>query len=285
MRAVLRVIKLFLWIIPVLLLAAALGLVFWYKRDVLGKDKRLGSEIKELRTAKIEEYDFGLEKFDAAVAKLRAGEEEEGRKALMGMLRYHKESARARDAMRLLGQINLDRLIDPDVPWPGKKKVEIPRGGSLNKIATDNQTTWHYIVRASGLTRPQAMQPNDQVWVCPLNFRAVIDIGAKSILIMDGDYFFALFPVREIRRPPGAKIPATVAVGQKFGVLGGKRVVLTDEGATGAEKWIEIGRDWAIRSIPDAATPGQGFGVFVSEADAADLLVLLRSGNPVELNP
>lgn len=281
----LRVLKLFLWIIPVLLLAVAVGLVFWYKRDVLGEDKRLGREIKELRTAKIEEYDFGLEKFDAAVAKLRAGNDEEGRKALMDMLRYHKDSARARDAMRLLGQINLDRLLDPAVPWPGKKKVEIPRGGSLNKIAADNQTTWHYIVRVSGLSRPQAMQPNDQVWVCPLNFRAVIDVGAKSIVIMDGEYFFALFPVREIRRPPGAKIPATVAVGQKFGVQGGKRVVLTDEGANEAEKWIEIGRDWAIRSIPDAATPGQGFGVFVAEADAADLLVLLRSGTPVELKP
>jgi hypothetical protein len=285
MAAVLRVLKLFLWVIPVLLLAVAVGLVLWYKRDVLGKDKRLGSEIKELRTAKVEEYDFGLEKFDAAVAKLRAGEDEEGRKALLAMLRYHKDSARARDAMRLLGQMNLDRLLDPDVPWPGKKRVEVPRGGSLNKIAADHKTTWHYITRATGLSRPQAIQPNDQVWVCPLNFRAIIDVGAKTIVIMDGEYFFALFPIREIRRPPGAKIPAKVAVGQKFGVLDGKRVVLTDEGTTRAEKWIEIGRDWAIRSVPDAATPGQGFGVFVSEADAADLLLLLRSGNSVELKP
>jgi hypothetical protein len=283
--AVWRFIKLLLWVIPVLLVAGAIGLFLWYKRDIYAKEQKVGTELKEIRTAKVDNYDFGLEKFDAAVALLREGKDEEARKAILNMLRFHRDSARAKDAMRLLGQMNLDRLLDPDQAMPGKKKVEIERGGSLNKLAVTHQTTWHYIVRANGLSKPDAIQPNEQVWVCPLNYRVVIDTGAKQLLLMDGDLFFALFPIKEIRRPPTGKLPIKATIGQKFGVLDSKRVLLTEDSALRAEKWIEIGRDWAIRSVARGAEPGQGFGIFLSEADADDLLTILRTGNAVEINP
>lgn len=280
-----RFIKLILWVIPLLLLAGAAGLFYWYKRDVYGKEARVGGDLKELRAAKVEKYDFGMEKFEAAVAMLRDGKDEDARRALIAMLRFHKDSARAADAMRMLGQINLDRLFDPAQPFPGKRRVEVEKGGSINKLAANTRSSYHYIVRANGLTRPEAVQPNEQLWVCPLDFRVVVDAGAKQLLLMDGDLFFALFPILEIRRPQGTKLPVKASVGQKFASRDGKRVLLTDEDGPQAEKWIEIGRDWAIRSVPPGSKPGQGFGIFLAEADAADLVAVLRSGNPVEIKP
>lgn len=280
-----RLIKLVLWVIPLLLLAGAIGLLLWYKRDVHGKETRDGGDLKELRTAKVEKYDFGMEKFDAAVAMLRDGKDEDARKALMAMLRYHKDSARATDAMHIVGQMNLDRLFDPAQPFPGKQRVEIEKGGSINKLAATTRSSYHYIVRANGLTRPEAVQPNEQLWTCPLEFRVVVDAGAKHLRLMDGDRFFALFPILEIRRPQGSKLPVKSAVGQKFSSRNGKRVLLTEDDGPDAEKWIEIGRDWAIRSVPPGAKPGQGFGIFIAETEAADLVAVLRSGNPVEIIP
>jgi hypothetical protein len=278
-------VKLALWVIPPLLLAGAAGLFLWYKKDIYQKEKQRGAELREWMQAPVPKYDFGLEKFDAAVALLRDGNDDDARRALMAMLRFHRDSARAMDAMRLLGQMNLDRLFAPDIPAPGKKRVEIARGESLNKLAATHRTTYHYIVRANGLTRPDAIQPNELLWVCPLDFRVVIDTGKRHLLLMDGEYFFAVFPILEVRKAPGAKLPFSAEVGQKFGVAGEKRVLLTTDDAMQAEKWIEIGRDWAIRSVKAGSPPGTGYGIFLSETDAADLVAVLRTGNPVEIKP
>jgi hypothetical protein len=278
-------IKIILWVIPPALVVAAVGLVLWFKKDVLERDTRVGGGISQLRVAPAEEYDFGLDKFDAAVALLRDGEAEEARRALLAMLRHHRDSARAPDAMRLLGQLNLDRLFDPAVPWPGKAKVEVKRGDSLNKIAADHRSTFHYLVRANGLARPEAVQPHDQLWVCPMDFEVLLRLADKQLVLMDDGLFFAVFPVLEARRPPGVKASGSGKIGNKFGQLAGKRVQVHEEAFTGAEKWIEIGGNWAIRSVPAGAPPPAGFGVFLAEADAADLVAVLRRGNAVEWVP
>ena len=201
------------------------------------------------------------------------------------MLRTHRDSARANDAMRLLGQMNLDRLFDPKVSMEGKQRVEVARGDSINKLANDHQCTFQYIVRANNLARPDALQPHDQLWVCPLNLTLVLRSSEKRLILMDSDLFFAVFPVVEIRKPPSAKIPFKGTVGQKFGVSNGKRLQPSDEDFPRAEKWIEIGPDWAIRSLRAGSPPPSGFGIFLAEEDAEDLVAVLRKGNRVELNP
>lgn len=280
-----RFLKLLFWIIPPLLLAGAGSLFLWYKRDVYQRDQRLGADLKELRTAKPVKYDFGLEKFDKAVALLRDGKDEEARRALLEMLRTYGDSARALDAMRLIGQMNLDRLFAPEPGYPGKIQVEVGRGESLNKLAATYSSSYQYLVRVNGLTKPEAIQPNDRLWVCPLNLRALVSLKQKQLVLMDGDLFFAVFPILEIRRPPGSKLPVQAEIGNKFGVLDGKRVQLTGEDATRAEKWIEIGKDMAIRSVARGSTAGPGFGIFLNEADADDLAAVLRQGNRVQINP
>ena len=280
-----KLLKLILWVIPPVLLAGAVGLFLWYKKDIYQKEQKLGKEIKELRAAPAEKYDFGMEKFDQALAMMRDGKLEDGRGALLNMLRFHRDSARAQDAMRLLGQINLDKLFAPEANLPGKKRIEVGRGDSINKITANNQTTYQFLVKVNGLTRPEAIHPNDQLWVYPLNFRVLIDLRKKQLILMDGEYFFAWFPILDVRRPPGAKVPAKETIANKFGVLAGKRTTLTAEDALMAEKWIEIGKEWAIRSVAAGTSPSPGFGIFLSDADVDDLVAILRTGNSVEINP
>ncbi len=280
-----RIVKLLLWVIPPLLVVGAVALVLWFRRDVLEQEHRVAGELRDLRRAPVEKYDFGLDKFDQAVDLLRADRDDEARQVLLGMLRAHRDSARAYDAMRLLGQMNLDRLLDPDFPMEGKQRVEVARGDSINKLAADHQCTFQYIVRANNLARPDAIHPHDQLWVCPLNFTLVLRAAEKRLLLMDGDLFFAVFPVVEVRKPPGTKLPSKGTVGQKFGVADGKRLQPSDDDFPGAEKWIEIGPDWAIRSLRAGTPPPAGFGIFLAEEEADDLVAVLRKGNRVELNP
>ena len=280
-----RFVKLLLWVIPPVLILLAVAMVLWFRKDVMQHDNKVAGEISDLRKAPVEKYDFGLDKFDQAVALLESGQNDDARRALLGMLRAHRDSARAYDAMRLLGQMNMDRLFDSTVASPGKKRVEVNRGDSINKLAADNQCTFQYIVRANNLAKPDAIQPHDQLWVCPLNFSVIVRAAEKRLIVMDGDLFFTVFPVMEIRKSPGAKLPMKGSVGQKFGVAGGKRLQPGDDDMVAAEKWIEIGGDWAIRSVKAGAQPPAGFGIFLAEADADDLFAILRKGNRVELNP
>jgi len=280
-----RFLKLLLWVVPPLLIGSAVAVLIWFKKDVIEREDQLGEDVGELRTAEVEHYDFGLSQFDDAVEFLRDGKVEEARHELMTLLRFHRNSARADDAMMLLGQINLDRLFDPSVPRPGKKRVEVVRGDSLAKIAKTHHSTVQYIVRASGLARPESIQPHEQVVVCPMNFTAVVRLGEKKILLMDGGSYFASFPIRSIRKPPGARLPWKGKVVGKFGMKNGKRALLSDPSVCGEEKWIEMSRDWGIRSVVDDGSPPTGFGIFVAPEHAADLVALLRKGSRVEINP
>lgn len=280
-----RAVKLMLWTLPPVLIGAAVATVIWFRKDVIEAEGRQDAYLGALRDAPAERYDFGLAKFDEAVELLTRGETEEARLALMGMLRYHRDSARAEDAMRLLGELNMDRLFDPAVPMPGKKRVEVQRGDSLAKIASGHQSTVHYIVRANGLARPEAIQPHDQLLVCPLDKRMVVRLEEGRVELMEGDRFFAVMALVGWQRPPGAPLPWKGEVRRKFGSRDGQRVLLTDPGAITGEKWIETTGDWGIRSHdPDVGDP-KGYGVFVSPEDAADLMALLREGAVVEVNP
>jgi len=260
------------------------ALVLWFKRDIYERELRVSQNVGELRSAPVEEFDFGLDKFDEAVEILRTEGEAAGRAALAAMLRSHRESARAPDAMNLLGQMNLDRLLSDD-PMERKKRVAVRPGDSINRIAQREETTFHFIMRANGLTRPEGLQPGDQLWVAPMNFRTVVRLADKKLILMDGDYFFASFPLTAATRPPGSRVPAKATVSNKFAMVGGRRVLTTSPGYDRAEKIIEIGREWTIRSHPDDKDPPAGYGLFLRNSDMEDLMALLRSGNTIEINP
>lgn len=282
--AVGSLIKIFLWVLPPVFLGAGIALFLWFKRDIYEREKRVDANVGELRAAPVEEFDFGLEKFDEAVAALRDEGDAAGRAALAAMLRSHRDSARASDAMNLLGQMNLDRLLSED-PMERKKRVAVRPGDSINRIAQREETTFHYIMRANGLTRPEGIQPGDQLWVAPMNYRAVARLGEKRLILMDGDYFFAVFPLTAATRPPGTRLPAKGAVSNKFAIVNGRRVLTTSPGYDRAEKIIEIGREWTIRSHPDDQPPPAGYGLFLRNSDMEDLMAVLRAGNTVEINP
>lgn len=277
-------IKTILWVLPPLFVVATVALFFWFKRDVVERERSLSHEIAELRAAPVETYDFGLDSFDQAIDLLRESGPAKAADALRAMLRAHPESARAGDAMHLLGQLNLDKIFSNSPPEPATR-ISVRPGDSLNRIASRENTTLHYLMRANSITRPESLQPGQQLQVLPLHFRLIIDFSGLRAILMDESAFVASFPIESIRRPPGAALPFSGSVTGKFAVRSGDRVLLTSPEYHHAEKWIEIGRDWAIRSSPTDDEPTTGFGIFLSPADADDLMVLLRIGNHVEIRP
>jgi len=277
--------KALLWLFSLVVLAAVLAGAWHFKHAVWDQEREADRSVAEIRNRPVEEFDFGVEKFHEAMDLLAEGEVMACKRVLVDLLRFHQESSKVDDAMRLLGELNLDALLS-DAPMEGKRRVEVRRGDSVNRLASEHNSTFHYIVRVNGLTRPESIQPHDQLWVTPLDFRLVIRVADKRLELMDGDYYFASYPIIEVRRPPGLRLPTKTTISGKHAVYDDRRILMTDDNYSRADKFIQLGERWSLRSVLTGQSPPEdGFGIFLS-ADAIDELnAILRVGNTVEINP
>ena len=82
-------------------------------------EKELQAEIEEIRQRKKEKVDYGKKIHGDAVALLRTGEIGGGVEKLHELMRFYRESSAYQDAKRIVGEINIDRLLSRE-PMPGK---------------------------------------------------------------------------------------------------------------------------------------------------------------------
>ncbi|MBL9130907.1 MAG: LysM peptidoglycan-binding domain-containing protein [Verrucomicrobiaceae bacterium] len=306
--------KLLLFLITVGLFAGVIATGWWVYENILLREQRVEKDLAAMKGKDRPKADPGARRFEAAVELIKGGGINDGRDALYRLLQQFPESATCPEARRIIGEINMDQLFSP-AHMGGKKEYIVQPGDSLNLIAQKNQTNVDFIIRLNNMMST-TLQPGDRLTVAPIEFHLGVVVSKKQVLLNrkvgDKEYLFKQYNAREIRLPPGAKIPFAYEIGVKSALLDGKPVLSTDPRYLEAEKWIPASKPGIVfrtppvaRAVavpdpaetaakskksaaksepePPAAEPAPETGIFLSREDLEELFALVRKGSKLEL--
>ena len=212
--------------------------------------------------------DPGKNKFAKSVEHLRSGDLETAQEGLLELVRLYKDSSKHSEAKRIIGEINMDALLEPRL-GPGKKEYIVQSGDALARIANKNETTILCIQRTNGMFNT-LIHPGDRLIVFPLDFSMVIDVEDKTLTLMRKERFFKEYPIVEVRVPSSVRIPfkttiASRSTDRKWLNLKSGAIVIASADATGAE----------------GNSPSRG--IFLDPADMEELFTVTRSSTPVKV--
>ena len=187
--------------------------------------------------------DPAVKQFAKAVELLRSGEEAAARAELMQIMEIYPDSTRTPLAKRLIGELNLDRLLSRR-PMPGKLDYLVKRGDALAAIARNHRTTLAYLRLVNGVSSYN-IHPGDRFVLYPVEFEVLINTGEQVLTLLQEGVFFAEFPIAEVVVPNGLRVPTkkgdvpTKIVRQQYGAWEGeKKIGFSDPGYGTAAKWV-----------------------------------------------
>lgn len=305
-------IKLLIFLITVGLVAGTLAMGYWVYMNILLKESQVENDIAAMKGKDRPRIDPGVRRFEAAVELIREGKIEEGRDALYKLRQQFPESATCQDAIRIIGEINMDQLYSPENQG-GKKDYIVQPGDSLNLIATKQGTTVDSIIRSSGLMSFN-LQPGDHLTIIPMDFHLGVSLSKKQVMLLrkvgDKEYLFKVYEAKDIRLPPGTRLPVELQIAGKNAVFDGKQVISTDPHYLEAEKWIPGTKPGVVIRTPPvpraqpveepkqpeanrkdepaapavpAPTAESETGIFLAREDIEELFALVRKGSKLSL--
>lgn len=254
------------------------GSYYYYKKfyePEISLNRQISGEGKRV-------YDLGERHFQTALDLLEDGELVAARDRLLYLLQYFPESRTYEDAKRVVGEVNMDLLLSR-IPQPRKQIHVVRRGEALVTIARRSQTTIDYIMRTNGKTT-DTIYPDEELIVCPLDFRAEIDLENERIAILEGDEFFKEYRILDSHLPPEVRAPVSTSVNEKVAWHKDRPVNFTNENYMNCSKWLRTGKiGLFIREESRAEEEGRAkpFGVMVAKTDLEEIFTILRVGSPV----
>ena len=310
-------IKLLIFLITVGLVAGTLTMGYWVYMNILLKESQVEHDIASMKAKDRPRIDPGIRRFEAAVELIHQGKIDEGRDALDKLRLQFPDSDTCAEAMRIIGEINMDQLFSAN-STAGKKDYIVQPGDSLNLIATKQSTTVDSIIRASGLMSFN-LQPGDHLTIIPMDFNLGVSVAKKQVMLLrkvgDKEYPFKVYEAKDIRLPPGMRLPVEMTLAGKNAIYDGKPVLSTDPNYADAEKWIAgtksgvslrtppVARALPVEEPPkspapkksnaSAATPAAmpapapaptaETGIFLAREDIEELFALVRKGSTLRL--
>lgn len=307
-------IKLLIFLITVGLVAGTLAMGYWVYMNILLKESQVEQDIASMKAKDRPRVDPGIRRFEAAVELIHQGKIDDGRDALYKLCQQFPDSKTCAEAMRIIGEINMDQLYSAN-STAGKKDYIVQPGNSLNSIATKFDTTVDSIIRSSGLMSFN-LHPGDHLTIIPMDFHLGVSISKKQVMLLrkvgDKEYLFKVYNAKDIRLPPGMRLPVEMTIAGKNSIFDGKPVVSTDPNYVDAEKWFAgtksgislrtppVARAQPIeepkalataskKSAPPAAMPAPApaptaeTGIFLAREDIEELFALVRKGSKLSL--
>ncbi len=294
-------IKLLIFLITVGLVAGTLAMGYWIYTNVLLKEIQVERDIVAMKDKERPRIDPGARRFEAAIRLIRDGKVEEGRDALYKLRQQFPDSATCTEALRIIGEINLDQLYSAN-QTSGKKDYIVQPGDSLNLIATKQGTTIDSIIRMNGLMS-FTLQPGDHLTLIPMDFHLGVSVSKKQVMLLrrvgEKDYLFKVYEAKEVHLPPGTRLPVEMEIAGKNAIYEGKPVLPTDPHYVEADKWIPSTKPGVIirtppvakatpvddsPEVPDPAPAAAAeTGIFLSREDLEELFALIRKGSKLSL--
>ena len=310
-------IKLLIFLITVGLVAGTLGMGYWVYTNILLKESQVEHDIASMKAKDRPRVDPGIRRFEAAIELIHDGKIDEGRDALYKVCQQFPDSKTCPEAIRIIGEINMDQLYSAN-STTGKKDYIVQTGNSLNSIATKHETTVDAIIRSSGLMS-FSLHPGDHLTIIPMDFHLGVNVAKKQVMLLrkvgDKEYLFKVYNAKDIRLPPGLRLPVEMTVVGKNSVFDSKPVLSTDPNYVDAEKWFSGKKNGSTTTIsirtppvakalpveepkaasaskksatPDAMpapvpAPTAETGIFLAREDIEELFALVRNGSKLRL--
>lgn len=277
-------IKVTLLILAVAVLCASLGGAYYVYRG-MKSDKFLEQElIATLKRKDVEKPDPGLIKFKQAMDMIQQGNTKDALRELYEMTRFYQDSQKFSEAKRVIGEINVDRILSPELTG-GKTQEIVKRGDSLAAIANRNHCTLEYIISVNGMIST-SLQPGDRLTVNQLKFIVVVDVTNKLVVLYEGEEegtkrFIKEYPIITLKLPPNVKVPFPTELGDKMAYVGDKRVQVTDPLFFSSRKWLPTKKGGVLFRSPTVTTEGSDLGIILAEEDIEELFILLNAKTTV----
>lgn len=305
--------KILAFLITVGLVAGSLSVGWWFYTNVLLKESAVEKDIAAMKGKDRPKIDPGVRRFEAAIDLIKEGQIKEGRDALYKLRAQFPDSATCSEAMRIIGEINMDMLYSPNNTL-GKKDYIVQPNNTLLGIANKHETTIDSIVRMNGLMSTM-LQPGDHLTLIPMDFHLGVDISAKRVILLhkvgETTYPFKFYQAQDIRLPPGTRVPMETELAGKNATLDNKSILPTDPHYPAADKWMsatkagivirtppvpraihveeEAPKTKAKKGATPQATPppppsvSAETGIFLSREDIEEIFALVRKGSKLSL--
>jgi LysM repeat protein len=313
-------IKLLIFLLTMGFAVGCAAVAIWIYEHQIKMPKTISQEIKQKKSKERQPPDPGLKRFDAAADLIRLGRLDDGKEALIHLLKQFPNSGACPEAKRIIGEINMDALFSRELKG-GKKEYTVQPGDVLDKITRKTGTTFEALARVNALTSNQ-LQLGDKLFIIPMEFELKVLSAAKKLWLMRQGTFFKEYTLADIQLPPNIKIPSSregveMEVGSKSAVMESKIISATHADFLRAEKRIILQRKGSsgiplLLRTPQVAKPqpvsppmpapdAKGkktkkessfdledppiiqVGIFLNHEDIEEVYPLLKSGSKVNL--
>lgn len=208
----------------------------------------------------------------------------EAEEKLKYIVSFYPSAKSASEARRILGEINVDRLLDPDFK-EGKKHITVKSGDNYTSLVRKHKTTFDSLVHLSRLKNsdPRALRIGKKLTVMTLDLRAVVDTRRKTFTIWRGGEFIKEYPIRKISYN-GKKSVTRLKVASIKGWHRERLYPSHSEHYRASTKVLNLSnKSLSIRALPEDDEEDFGFGFYLDASDMEELPLLLRPGNDVEI--
>lgn len=289
-------IKLLIFLVTVGVVAVVLGGAYLMYRDVLMHDASVTQSIAADRAPGKPATDFGVRRFEAAVALVREAKLEEAREALYKLLQQFPRSRACNEARRIIGEMNMDALYRLDGSG-GKQDYIVQPRDSLLGIVAKHHTTLEALTRLNSLTTIN-LQPGEHLLVIPMEFDLAVDVSEKKVTLLRGGRFFKQYDAISVKLPQLMRVPVELQVSNKSAVIGSKPANPVAADYVDAEKRIVASKNTTsaglIMRTPPLAQPitaaakveddaQSATGIFLAHEDLEEIYPLLRKGSKFSL--
>ncbi|MBK1832322.1 LysM peptidoglycan-binding domain-containing protein [Verrucomicrobiaceae bacterium R5-34] len=208
----------------------------------------------------------------------------EAEEKLKYIVSFYPSAKSATEARHILGEINMDRLLDPE--WKeGKRTITVQRGDSYSAIIRKNKTTMDSMTHLSKLrdTDARGLRPGQKLLVMPLDLRISIDLRRKNLTLWKEGDFVKEYPLLKVEYEHKGK-DKHLQVGSIRGWYNDEYVSVHSPHYRAATKTIILSdKSLAIRALPSDPEQDLGRGFYLSPVDMEELPLVLRPGNDVEI--
>jgi len=240
-------------------------------------NERVAQLVQKLEVENLPDVTPGERAFEAARNLLNVADFQAAEEKLKYVTTYYPTAPSAKEARRILGEMNMDRLFSGD-----QIKYKVKKGDSFSKIASVNQTNLELIKLLNGLNHLNRLHPGDELNVMPLKLRLVVDVRQNIIELWKEGQFIKGYDTVLMNMPKGKGEIKTIitAIEAKSS---GKRTNSSRLSYRESEKVIVVSKpQFEIRAVEGSAADSFE-GVVLNSPDIEELVLLLRSKNSVKI--
>jgi LysM repeat protein len=271
--------SIFRTLVILVLVGLILGGSAFFGYELYWKPRHLDMEDRESSQAQAAPPDYTAPAFQKAADFQRNGDLDGARGAWMEFIRNYPDSPKISEAKAALGGINASQLLSASKS-PDKTVYSVSKGDSLVKIASKFKSNPEVIFRLNNLQTIN-LKIGQQLVIPQFDMSMIIDRKGRTVTLFNKGQFFKEYRAVSLKTP-GGSAPLQTKVGDKVALRDSKRVTFGDKNYPDSERSIMIGSSGlAIRPLPEGGTPPGG--IVLSDADFAEIFLLVSRGTPVTI--